>query len=237
MLKPELTDLSPKHIFLYKYTKSACGVDFMLNTAESSEKEAWFNIAGRYKTDFFEFYFFRKALGFVMLDGERIDLHDSILLILMPYQQQEWHVSIGDLDYKPSEVMTDLRAIVGSKPCFILTSNCDEHLEKAGFSTDTVWEIEGTFRDYMNGVQPKDKQPLLGRFLGQWSGKKLAILELGIGSRNRLIKLPLMQLTLKESRAIYITLNLPHEIYIPEEISAKSIALPGDIAETLKALK
>lgn len=49
------------HISLLKYTKSACGVDFMLNTAESSERQGWFNLHEKYKTDFFEFYFFRKA--------------------------------------------------------------------------------------------------------------------------------------------------------------------------------
>lgn len=140
-------------------------------------------------------------------------------------------------EYIPSEVMNDLRAVVGDKPYFILTSNADEHLEKAGFATDNVWEIEGTFRDYMNGNQPVDKNPIFNQFLRQWTGKKLVILELGIGSRNRLIKLPLMQLTLKEPEAKYITLNLPHEIYIPEEISGKSIALPGDIASTLKMMR
>lgn len=99
MPKSEIYSSSAAHIFLLKYTKSACGVDFMLNTAESSEKRAWFNLAQRYKTDFFEFYFFRKATGFVLLDGEKIDLHDSMLLIVMPYQQQEWHANVEDLDY------------------------------------------------------------------------------------------------------------------------------------------
>lgn len=140
-------------------------------------------------------------------------------------------------EYTPSEVLKNLRAIVADKPFFVLTSNADEHLEKAGFPNESVWEIEGTFRDYLNGTRPADKQPALNAFLGQWSGKKLVILELGIGSRNRLIKLPLMQLTLKEPHATYITLNLAHEIYVPDEIASKSIALPGDIAETLKALK
>lgn len=140
-------------------------------------------------------------------------------------------------DYTPTDVMTDLRAIVGDKPYFILTTNADEHLEKAGFAHDAVWEIEGTFRDYLHGTSPQDKQPLLTNFLNRWSEKKLVILELGIGSRNRLIKLPLMQLTMKEPNATYITLNLVHEIYIPEEIAGKSIALPGDIAATLKSLK
>lgn len=139
-------------------------------------------------------------------------------------------------DYTPSAVMTDLRAIVGDKPCFVLTTNADEHLEKAGFPAEDVWEIEGTFRDLINGDAPKNKQPRLNDFLEKYHGKRIAILELGIGSRNRLIKLPLMQLTAREPAATYITLNLPHEIYVPEEIAMKSIALPGDIANTLSKL-
>ena len=42
-----------------------------------------------------------------------------------------------------------------------------------------------------------------------------------------------MQLVYSQSKATYLTLNLPHEIYIPEEIADKSIALPGDISETI----
>lgn len=45
-----------------------------------------------------------------------------------------------------------------------------------------------------------------------------------------------MQLALREPNATYITLNLAHEIYIPQEIFSNSIALPGDIAETLRTL-
>lgn len=132
--------------------------------------------------------------------------------------------------------MNNLRAIVGAKPCFVLTTNADEHLEKTGFPSESVWEIEGTFRNYLNGESPTDRQAQLHDFLSQWTGKKIVILELGIWSRNRLIKLPLMQFTLKEPQATYITLNLPHEIYVPKEIADKSIALPGDIAVTLKQL-
>lgn len=36
------------HISLLKYTKSACGVDFMLNTADSNERQGWFNLHERY---------------------------------------------------------------------------------------------------------------------------------------------------------------------------------------------
>lgn len=50
-------------------------------------------------TDFFEFYFFRKAEGYMLLNGERIDLHDGMLLIISPYQQQEWHTGKGTPEY------------------------------------------------------------------------------------------------------------------------------------------
>ena len=139
-------------------------------------------------------------------------------------------------DYTPSQVMKDLRAIVGDKPYFILTTNADEHLEAAGFAPDKVWEIEGTFRQLSEGKKPENRQAELDGFLNKYGHRNLVILELGIGSQNRIIKLPLMQLALREPNATYITLNLPNEIYIPNEIAPKSIALPGDIADTLATL-
>ena len=139
-------------------------------------------------------------------------------------------------DYIPSQVMKDLRKTVGDKPYFILTTNADEHLEAAGFSPDRIWEIEGTFRQLREGKEPENKQAELNAFLSKYGDSNLVILELGIGSQNRIIKLPLMQLALREPNTIYITLNLPHEIYIPQEIASKSIALSGDIAETLRKL-
>lgn len=136
-------------------------------------------------------------------------------------------------DYRPSQVMDNLRAIIGDKPYFILTTNGDTHLELSGFDPACVWEIEGTFTHLLQGKQPDNKQDVVNSFLSRYTGKRLVVLELGIGSRNRIIKQPLMQLVEHEPNATYITLNLPQELYIPEEIAGKSIALPGDIAITL----
>ena len=83
----------------------------------------------------------------------------------------------------------------------------------------------------------QDKSQEANAFLNRYHSKRLAILELGIGSRNRLIKLPLMQLAAREPQATYITLNLAQELYIPNEIAYKSIGLAGDIAVTLRELK
>ena len=72
-------------------------------------------------------------------------------------------------------------------------------------------------------------------FLQKYHGKKLIILELGIGWRNQLIKAPLMSLAAQEPEAVYITVNLG-EIYIPDEIREKSYGLDGDLAAILRDL-
>ena len=41
-------------------------------------------------------------------------------------------------DYRPSQIMKDLLAIVGDKDYFFLTSNADTHLELSGFAPDKV---------------------------------------------------------------------------------------------------
>ena len=93
---PEKTD---RQRALMRYTKTSCGVNFLLNTADSSEKAPWFHFSDRYQTDFFEFYFFRRANGWMILNGERIELHDGMLLIISPYQHQEWHCDDLHMDY------------------------------------------------------------------------------------------------------------------------------------------
>lgn len=140
-------------------------------------------------------------------------------------------------DYRPSQVMKDLLSIVGSKDYFILTSNADTHLELSGFDAERVFEIEGTFENIVMNTPVQDKSQEVNAFLDRYHGKRLVILELGIGKRNRMIKLPLMQLADNEPHATYITLNLAPELYIPDAIAHKSIGLDGNIAVTLGELK
>ena len=61
----------------------------------------------------------------------------------------------------------------------------------------------------MDGILSRKTQSRnrLIRFLEKYHGKKLLILELGIGWRNQLIKAPLMRLTAREPRAFYVTVN------------------------------
>ncbi|WP_160035912.1 Sir2 family NAD-dependent protein deacetylase [Paenibacillus sp. An7] len=72
-------------------------------------------------------------------------------------------------------------------------------------------------------------------FIETAHGKKLVLLELGVGFRNQLIKAPFMNITNNEEHATYITLN-KGEIYIPQEIASKSIGIDGDISAVLEQL-
>ena len=72
-------------------------------------------------------------------------------------------------------------------------------------------------------------------FIKKYHGKRLVILELGVGWRNRMIKEPFMNLAASEPEAVYITFN-KGEVYIPSEIAGKSIGVDGDIGEALKKI-
>ena len=73
-------------------------------------------------------------------------------------------------------------------------------------------------------------------FLKTYHGKKLVVLELGIGWRNLLIKAPMMRLVAGEPNATYVTINLG-EIYIADNIKEKSFGLDGRLDELLPALR
>ena len=86
-----------------------------------------------------------------------------------------------------------------------------------------------------NFIPDTKGQKHLTDFLEEYQGKKLVILELGVGWRNQLIKAPLMRLTAREPQAFYVTVNLG-EIFIPDEIKEKSYGLDGDLARMLHEL-
>lgn len=134
--------------------------------------------------------------------------------------------------------MLNLKRLAEGKDYFVVTSNGDLHLEKAGFAEQRVFEVEGTFRDEFAPDEQvlMRKNELFRRFIEKYQGSPLVVLELGIGSRNRLIKLPLMQFVAQHPNVRYITLNMPGEMNVPTEIQQQSVALAGDIAVTLREL-
>lgn len=72
-------------------------------------------------------------------------------------------------------------------------------------------------------------------FVNRFRGKRLVVLEFGVGRRNQMIKVPFMQLVSVEPLAKYITFN-KEEIYIPQEIQNKSIGVDQDISIALEKI-
>ena len=190
-------------------------------------------------------------------------------------------------EYKESQVMKDLKAIVGSKNYFVVTSNGECHFEMSGFAPENIYEVEGNWLTMQcshachdtlypsleiaekmaaaekDGKVPSDLVPYCPKcgspmqihlevdrnyirentgqkrfqaFLNEYHGKKLVVLELGIGPRNQLIKAPLMRLVDMELNAAYVTINLG-EIYIMDNIKEKSFGLDGYLGEILSRLR
>ena len=74
-------------------------------------------------------------------------------------------------------------------------------------------------------------------FLSRYSSKKIAFLELGVGSNTPgIIKYPFWQMTYSNSCARYICIN-KGEALVTEEIKCRSICVNGDIMEEIEKLQ
>ena len=104
---------------------------------------------------------------------------------------------------------------------------------KCGGDMEVNWGEMSSFTETKNW---KEKAACYQEFIQNLHGKKLVILEFGIGWRNQMIKAPLMQLAAVEPQARYITFN-KGEIYIPEEIKEKSIGVDGNLTVALKEIR
>ena len=93
------TITNPERLVSVPCIKTRCGVDFYINTGESKDICGVLTEHRTFKTDFFSFYFFRRANGYVLLNFRKIELRDDMVLLLSPHQQQEWHVDEAELDY------------------------------------------------------------------------------------------------------------------------------------------
>ena len=67
-----------------------------------------------------------------------------------PNEEEKWafwarliHHYCGQ--YQPTQVMEDLKAIVGDKDYFVVTSNGECHFELCGFAPEKIYEIEGNW--------------------------------------------------------------------------------------------
>ena len=139
-------------------------------------------------------------------------------------------------DYKGSEVMKNLFSII-KKNYMIITSNADRHFQINGFDENRIFEIEGNFDTLIEcSKEWQIQREHFKSFIQEYSNKNIVVFELGIGAGNRLIKAPLMELAANNKNWKFITLNMPQEINISQNIKDRSIALEGDIKETFKLM-
>ena len=68
--------INPDRLVSVPFNKTRCGVDFYINTAINKDIGLVLTENKRFKTDFFSFYFFRKANGYLLLNFRKIELRD-----------------------------------------------------------------------------------------------------------------------------------------------------------------
>lgn len=76
------TIINPERLVSVPFSKTRCGVDFYINTGESKDICGVLTEHRTFKTDFFSFYFLRRANGYVLLNFRKIMLHDNMILLL-----------------------------------------------------------------------------------------------------------------------------------------------------------
>lgn len=143
------------------------------------------------------------------------------------------------LEYEPGPLMNGLRRLTEHADTFVITCNIDGHFARAGFSEDRVLETEGSTRtsiDEQRLAHP-DARALaqleeLKRLARTHRGGRVAILELGVGLRNGIIKRMLAQIANACESVTYIVFNYSQAM--APDASCETILVGGDMAPALE---
>lgn len=139
------------------------------------------------------------------------------------------------LEYEPSPLMNGLQRLTGHADTFVITCNVDGHFARAGFNEGRVLETEGSIRTSIDERRLAHPDALaaaqleeLARLLRAHRNGRVAILELGVGLRNGVIKRMLAQIANACERATYIVFNYSQAM-VPDA-SCETILVEGDMA-------
>ena len=139
------------------------------------------------------------------------------------------------LEYEPSPLMNGLRRLTEHADTFVITCNIDGHFARAGFSEGRVLETEGSTRTSIDERRLAHPDALalaqleeLEHLVRAHRGGRVAILELGVGLRNGVIKRMLAQVANACESATYIVFNYSQAM--APGASCETILVDGDMA-------
>ena len=139
------------------------------------------------------------------------------------------------LEYEPGPLMNGLRRLTEHADTFVITCNIEGHFARAGFDDNRVLETEGSIRTSIDERRLAHPDALaaaqleeLERLVRTHRNGKVAILELGVGLRNRFIKRTLAQIANVCEHATYIVFNYSQAM--APDASCETILVDGDMA-------
>ena len=139
------------------------------------------------------------------------------------------------LEYEPSPLMNGLRHLTEHADAFVITCNIDGRFVRAGFDENRVLETEGSIRTSIDERRLAHPDALaaaqleeLTRLVQAHRDGRVAILELGVGLRNGVIKRMLAQAANACEHATYIAFNY-NQAMVPDA-SCETILIDGDMA-------
>lgn len=139
------------------------------------------------------------------------------------------------LEYEPSPLMNTLRRLTEHADAFVITCNIDGHFARAGFDENRVLETEGNTRTSIDELCLAHPDAIaaaqleeLARLVRAHRNGRVAILELGVGLRNGVIKRMLAQIANACEHTTYIVFN--HSQAMVPDAPCETILVDGDMA-------
>lgn len=147
----------------------------------------------------------------------------------------EWFHQKEYLEYEPSPLMNTLRRLTEHADSFVITCNIDGHFARAGFDESRMLETEGSTRTSIDESRLAHPDAIaaaqleeLARLVQVHRNGRVAILELGVGLRNGVIKRMLAQIANACEHATYIVFNYSQAM--APDTSCETILVDDDMA-------
>lgn len=131
--------------------------------------------------------------------------------------------------------MNTLRRLTEHADAFVITCNIDGRFARAGFDVNRVLETEGSTRTSIDELRLTHPDAIaaaqleeLARLVRAHRNGRVAILELGVGLRNGVIKRMLAQIANACEHTTYIVFNYSQAM--APDASCETILVDGDMA-------